>query len=158
MSQGNLIIRPITANLTHDTDTFGAMDPFVIAMMGDQKHRGKTHTDGGKHPKWNDTFVFSRTEEKSVFLEIRDEDDMSSNDLIGFAEVPITDLENTGRFSGWRTVYYKKKPAGQIMVEAELKGYPKQSQYPTFDNQNVNVQFQGGQQFNPNFQQGGQQQ
>lgn len=123
IQQGNIVIRPIQANFTRDTDLIGKMDPFIIAMMGNQKHRGNVVQDGGKTPFFNDTFVFTRGQEKSVFLEIRDKDDMTANDLIGISEIPLGRIElSGGKLVDWFSVYYKKQPAGQIMVEATIQG------------------------------------
>ena len=108
------------------------MDPFIIAIMDNQKQKGKVMTDAGKNPKFSDVFTFKRTKEPSVFLEIRDKDDISADDLIGFAEVKIDKIAQMGRVAEWYDVFYKKKSAGKILVEAEFfpEGGSQQQQFP----------------------------
>jgi hypothetical protein len=48
-------------------DFFGKNDPYCILLLQAgasvrQKWRSKTHQEGGKNPKWNETHVFQITE------------------------------------------------------------------------------------------------
>ena len=38
------------------------MDPYVVCKVGTNKYKGKCCTDGGKKPKFNDTFTFNHKE------------------------------------------------------------------------------------------------
>ena len=51
-SPGTLFIRCMHAKLTHDTETFGKMDPYVKVTIGGQSQKTKTHNSGGKTPRW----------------------------------------------------------------------------------------------------------
>ena len=57
---GNLIVKPVSGKLTHDTEVFGKMDPFVTLKLGTEKYQTKVHTDAGKYPSWNETFSFRK--------------------------------------------------------------------------------------------------
>ena len=50
---GKLVLHVEEASLTRDNETFGTMDPYCQVIYNGTKHRSETHSDGGKHPKWN---------------------------------------------------------------------------------------------------------
>ena len=54
----SLIVKPISAMLTKDTDFFGKSDPYVVCQISGEKKRTKTHKGGGKKPQWMDTLTF----------------------------------------------------------------------------------------------------
>lgn len=56
-----LVVRPINASLSRDTETFSRMDPYVVCVVNGQRQKSRVHQEGGKHPKWNDTFIFTIT-------------------------------------------------------------------------------------------------
>ena len=50
--EGILRVHLLEAHLTHDTETFGKMDPYVKFFSREQEWRSATNEDGGKKPKW----------------------------------------------------------------------------------------------------------
>ncbi len=44
------------AKLTHDTATFGKMDPFVLVMHNGREYKTKVAKDGGTTPNWGERF------------------------------------------------------------------------------------------------------
>ena len=79
---GTLIIQPVQAKLTHDTDTFSKMDPYCLVTCGDRKAQGKVCSGGGKTPHWEDSITIEVHHEKVVHLELKDKD-VTNDDIIG---------------------------------------------------------------------------
>jgi len=52
-------VKVLEAKLTRDTDTFTAMDCFVIIEFQGQKKQTKAAAKSGKTPKWNESFTFA---------------------------------------------------------------------------------------------------
>ena len=55
-----LIVKPLTAVLSRDTETFGNMDPYCVLTIGGQKETTACHKSGGKSPNWSDVFTFKK--------------------------------------------------------------------------------------------------
>lgn len=95
-----LYVRPKSAFLVHDTELFANMvihiciqDPYIVAVVGNQKQRSKTIKGGGKRPVWNnDVFTFV-AKYPLMKITVYDEDTFE-DDLVGTASVDIT------KFSG----------------------------------------------------------
>ena len=47
-----MVLEPLRANLTRDTDTMTKGDPYVVVEVGKKKEKTKPHSGGGKKPKW----------------------------------------------------------------------------------------------------------
>lgn len=47
VGSGTLIVKPISAKLTHDTEFLGKMDPYCKVTLGNQCKRTREHTDAG---------------------------------------------------------------------------------------------------------------
>jgi len=113
---GTLVFKPLEAKLTHDTEFLGRMDPYVKVLIGDKKAHGKVCKDGGKHPKWNDAFSVQRAFEPVCYLEVRDEDTFK-DDTIGVGEIDLNQILPGQVSARWYPLYYKQKPAGEILIE-----------------------------------------
>ena len=97
---GTLIFKPMEAKLTHDTDLFSKMDPYCTILLSEQKVAGKVCNGGGKHPKWaDDNLVVQRNGEAVCFIELKDKDTFSKDDVIGVAQVdPKSKIVTTGNY------------------------------------------------------------
>lgn len=114
--KGAILVRPIEAKLTHNTDLFTKMDPYCKATVGDQKSRSKVCKSGGKEPKWNETFIFLKNTEISMFIEIKDKS-IFKNDIIGSCYVKLNDLVAYKPDVKWYPLSYKGKPAGEVLLD-----------------------------------------
>ena len=92
-------IKPISALLTRDTDTFSNMvrlsstqDPYVIIEVGGIKKKTKTHKEGGKKPHWDDVFTFQPKETKMT-IKVMDKDTLS-DDLVGSTTIDLKKYMN----------------------------------------------------------------
>jgi len=117
---GLLIIKPISAKLKRDTETFGKMDPFCRIKLGSQEQETKVHNNGGKFPAWTDTLAFQRTNESLMTIQVWDKDTFN-NDLIGECTLPLSSFIEKKKTSDWHILSYKGKNAGEILLELEWK-------------------------------------
>lgn len=68
---GTLIVRPLFGRLTHDTETFGRMDPYCKVTIGANSQQTKQAEDAGKNPNWQGAnFSFRITNEDILNVEV----------------------------------------------------------------------------------------
>lgn len=114
---GTLTIRPLTANLTRDTEIFGTMDPYCKIILGNQKISGEVCRNGGKHPSWEDTLVLRRISEPSCVIEVKEKDWLLPDGTIGICDVNLLEVEAQKRVLKWYPVLYENKPVGKLLLE-----------------------------------------
>ena len=68
---GKLLFTPKSAELTHDTELFAKMDPYLIVKCGYETKKSRVHENGGKRPKWNEVNTPKMT--NGVDLDLRDQ-------------------------------------------------------------------------------------
>jgi len=120
MSSGNLVIRPLTAKLTRDTETFGKMDPYCKVSMGQQFKRTAVCQDGGKTPGWKDELSFRHTNEDIITVEVWDKDVASNDDLVGTGTIAFSTITQKGnKLNEWVNLSYKGKNAGQVLLDIQ---------------------------------------
>ena len=120
--EGLFVVKVIGCRLTHDTETFGKMDPFCLLQTGDQKAMTTVKMDAGKKCEWNETFTFYVKQEDLFKFAVYDEDP-TTNDLVGegFLNISPTFTEKQG-FS--YALSYLNKGAGEI--DLELQFFPQE--------------------------------
>jgi hypothetical protein len=82
-------VRPISANLTHDTELIDRMvpplpiqDPYCKIYFGGQQFRTQVCEFGGKTPQWSDTFILNPCGDSTLRVEVWDHDSVN-DDLVG---------------------------------------------------------------------------
>jgi hypothetical protein len=149
---GNLVIKPLTAKLTHSTETFGKMDPYCKVIVGSDYAQTNVHKDGGKTPGWNMTLTLRGKDEDLISFEVWDKDDHSKNDLIGSGTLAVNSVvKSKNKYSDWITLSYKGKSAGTLLVDVEFfpdGGKDKSQQQQQQFIQQPNIYQQGFQQQN----------
>jgi len=116
---GHYTFRPIQANLTHDTEWLGKMDPYCSYRTGATKIKGPVCRNGGKFPKWEDAAVnVPATGEPSMVVDLMDKDKILADDNIGSFVIDLAEIQRTGQISKWYPVYWRERPAGEILMEA----------------------------------------
>jgi len=118
---GTITFRPIEANLTHNTDLIGKMNPYCAFIVGDNIFRGQVCKKGGKHPHWDDAVTIPFTNASQVIVEVMDKDRFSRDDNIGSFMINLNELQSGGG-SRWYPLTYKNKPAGEILLETSFAG------------------------------------
>ena len=121
MVAGNFTIKPVSAKLTRDTDTFSKMDPFCVIIIGNQKQTSSVHKAGGKFPQWSDAFSFKHTNEGLATIEVWDVDTASANDLVGSGALSLAKFFKGGpEVNEWVDITYKGKSAGQVLLSIQF--------------------------------------
>ena len=90
MVSGNLVIKPINATLTRDTELLGKMDPYCVFILGDKKFKTKVKDEAGKNPNWvilkmikaGEEFVTRVENLDMIEVEVWDED-VGKDDFVG---------------------------------------------------------------------------
>ena len=115
----SLIVRPICARLTHDTDLFTKMDPYCVVTLGGQQQRTRTCIGAGKFPNWNESMVFTRTVEDTLVVAVFDSD-IGKDDLVGEAVFPLARMGAMGNIEEWVQIAYKGRRAGEVRIGVQM--------------------------------------
>ena len=121
------------ATLTRDTDTFSKMDPFVEGELvgippqkGTTTFKTNTHHGGGKTPLWEEKFTMAvctsgkdqvKADAGLKFKVL--EEDVTSNDEVGDAFVPLKDIFTSVAKAQTVKIMYKGKEAGTVVIETK---------------------------------------
>ena len=126
-TQGILKIHVHEARLTHDTETFGKMDPYCVFETRQQRVRTKTLNGAGKTPNWlGEMLTFDvKYIGDDISLSIWD-DDPGKDDLIGTSEIKISSLCVGSGLDEWFKLFFHGREAGVIHLRAiwEPRGGP----------------------------------
>lgn len=115
-----LLVRLVSAQLTHDTETFGNMDPYCKVYLGSQMKSTKVLNSAGKSPVWNQILAFSRMNEDLLRIEVWDQDTLKSDDLVGEVEYPLSRIQMGEKVAEELTLTYTGKSAGTIRVDLTI--------------------------------------
>jgi hypothetical protein len=119
---GTITLRPIEANLTHNTDLLTKMNPYCVFVLGTQRYNSQICKKGGKHPVWNDAVTIPIANENKILVEVMDKDKISKDDVIGSFMLDINELASQQHINRWYPLFYKNKPAGEILLDADFSG------------------------------------
>ena len=120
MQAPTLIIRPLAANLTRDTETFGKMDPQIEITIGTKTYKTAVCEDGGKNPQWQDAFTHVLSGEKEFRFVVMEIDSISKSDLVGEGVVNLLETFQRHSTSNWVDITYKGKPSGKVLFNLEV--------------------------------------
>jgi len=118
---GTFVFKPIEANLTHDTDLIGKMNPYCAFNVGNVRIKSQICNKGGKHPHWNDCVTVPSTGEPTAVVDLMDKDKITRDDTIGTFTIDLQEVQNRGSISKWYPLFYKNRPAGEILMEASFQ-------------------------------------
>lgn len=121
--EGQLSLKIVNANLTHDTEMAGEMDPYVVIRHLGQEHRTKTLRNKGKHPYWDQKFLLPiKSVNDLIELRVMDQDVMK-DDEVGRAVINIREagfLSMGPPVARSFDLVYKNKPAGVLNLEGQV--------------------------------------
>ena len=121
-----IIVRPVQANLTHDTDLYpiNRMDPYCYISIGGERKKTTTCHSGGRNPAWGDTFSFmNMSGDTTIRIEVWDKDTFTPDDLIGEGSFNIMQAMSTGMpINQYVDLYYKGRHAGSILLYIHCQG------------------------------------
>jgi len=135
---GSITFRPIEANLTHNTDILTKMNPYCAFIIGEKRINGEICKHGGKHPHWNDAVTIPYNNEPKIMVEVMDKDRITKDDHIGSFMIDVPELQAQGKSSKWYPLFYKNKPAGEILMEASMEGIVGQTDFIQRDEAMIN--------------------
>lgn len=117
----NIIVKPLAAQLTHDTEHIGKMSPYVVAILGYQIRTSNVASRAGKTPGWDMELGFRYRGEDILYFEVWQKDKITRDDLIGTAEFALSNLFFSNfKSSLWLPLKFKTRPAGHILVDIEF--------------------------------------
>ena len=124
MQGQTLLIRPLSAQLTRNTESFGfgKMDCFCEITIGGRKYKSAVAHDQGKTPVWQDTFTHQLQGEQDFTVQVADFDKHSKTDIVGDGRVNLSETFQKRSTSNWYDITFQNKPAGKILINLELMG------------------------------------
>ncbi len=115
--KGSIFINCIKAELTHDTEAIGQMDPYIKAQFGTQIVKSKVLDEAGKKPDWkNEVLTLKDVQCKKgdlIQIWVMDED-VTSDDEVGKVELVVDTYFNGAKRAEVLKLTYKGKPAGEL--------------------------------------------
>ncbi|XP_062183670.1 16 kDa phloem protein 2-like isoform X2 [Phragmites australis] len=96
MVHGKLEVLLICAKGLEDTDFLNNMDPYVVLTCRTQEQKSSVAKGAGSEPEWNETFVFTVSDDTpQLNLKIMDSD-LTNDDFVGEATVPLEPVFQEG--------------------------------------------------------------
>ena len=118
---GTITLKPIEANITHNTSKVSGMDPYCTATIGNKEAKSSICYNGGKNPHWtNEALILQVENESKCLLEIKDKAMILSDSEVGLVELDVQEIESQGNISKWFPITFNNKVAGEILVEASF--------------------------------------
>ncbi len=112
-----ITLKPIEANLRHNTDIFTRMNPYCVFVVENQRFSSQVCKKGGKHPHWSDTVTIPDSNHEKILVEVMDKDLVMPDAQIGSVMMDVQEIKLQGRNSRWYALSYKNKPAGEVLIE-----------------------------------------
>jgi hypothetical protein len=129
MQNGNLVLKPLEAHLTHNTEFIGKMSPYLKVILGNDFKTTPAAKKMHLNPCWDCELVFRYHGEMSLRLELWNKELLSRDDLIGNGTLDLSSILQTGSFQGDVPLYFKDRDAG--FVRLSLSFFPDSSGYAT---------------------------
>eukprot|EP00347_Sterkiella_histriomuscorum_P004514 403360172 len=99
------------------------MDPYVILEFQGNKFKTRILKHAGKHPIWNEEFtIHVNSMNDEIRLIVKDKDFARPDDVVGSSNIKVSSLCFNNGIKDWFTLDYKRKVAGQILLESRF--YP----------------------------------
>ncbi|PRQ57862.1 putative C2 domain-containing protein [Rosa chinensis] len=90
MAYGTLEVVLVDAKHLHNTGFLTKMDPYVIFSVKTQEKISTVAKGQGSNPEWNESFLFTVTDDVSELrLKIMDKDTFTADDFVGEATIPL---------------------------------------------------------------------
>lgn len=115
-----LIIKPLSAKLTRDTELFAKMDPYCVVRVGHQTQKTAVARKAGKLPFWKDQLVFRKKTEEEVVFEVWDSDSATADDLVGEGRLLLREIEDAVH-EAWIKLTYRGRSAGKLRFSIEVR-------------------------------------
>ena len=115
----------VKGNIMRDTEEFSKMDPFIVVTYNGEKYRTNTCDEGGMTPHWNSVLNIPIINPKTDSIHIQClEEDLTTDDYIGSADVPIKHIWNYTGVKGKGTevieLYHDNEVSAEITIESKV--------------------------------------
>ena len=119
-----LQVRPISADINWiaDQDWFTKMDPYVVCRTNGSSARTRTHHNGGRKPRWNDTLSLLAYPNDMIVFEIWDKDTFTSDDFVASATLPVQQVMMSKQYTGNLNLVKRGTPVGMLNVSVTCSG------------------------------------
>ena len=125
--EGTIQIKVLNAELTHDTDWIGKMDPYVVIKINDQSSQTTVKKGAGKSPQWYETLTFRTKEGDSIRIDVYDKDLLKSDDLVGQGCFEIKDIATVVKDMSVELYIKGSCFAGEIFIQTRF--FPDPNEY-----------------------------
>ena len=112
---GKLHVTVVEARVETDLNTFSSMSPYVMIEHRMQRFMTKADSDGGKEPKFNETFVFDVKYIGDDFnMKLMSKNTLSSDSEMGESIIKVSGLCINNGMDDWWAVMKNGKREGNI--------------------------------------------
>lgn len=121
IAKGLLTIKPIRAELHREVKKTHLLDEeFCVVKLGEQSMTTHSSHDCLLKPAFSDIFMFEKTGENMVRIELWNRNPEGQASMIGYAEIPTGFIQENGSYSGWFDLISDIYQVGQLYVETEF--------------------------------------
>ena len=114
------VIKLIGARDLEAMDLGGSSDPYAILKLGNLQHK-TTIIENNLNPVWNEEFELPvENIHQPLLIEVFDHDKIGSDDMIGMARVPISDLPGRQKSQQWHALKLNGRTHGEILLSVFL--------------------------------------
>uniref|UniRef100_A0ACD5V4K4 Uncharacterized protein n=1 Tax=Avena sativa TaxID=4498 RepID=A0ACD5V4K4_AVESA len=97
MAQGTLEVLLVGAKGLENTDYLCNMDPYAVLVCTSQEQKSSVASGKGSDPEWNETFVFTVSENAdNLIIKLLDNDAGTNDDIVGEATIPLDAVYSEG--------------------------------------------------------------
>ncbi|KAL1360311.1 hypothetical protein HN51_005675 [Arachis hypogaea] len=123
MPRGTLEVILVSAKGLKDADFLKKMDPYVILTYRAQENRSSVARGGGSNPRWNESFLFTVSDNVAELnLRIMDKDTFTRDDFLGEARIPLEPVFAAGSIQETSyNVVKNQNYCGEIKVALTFK-------------------------------------
>ncbi|CAN6240256.1 unnamed protein product [Urochloa humidicola] len=90
MAQGTLEVLLVGAKGLENTDYLSNMDPYAVLKCRSQEQKSSVASGKGCDPEWNETFVFTVSDNtEELFIKLLDSDGGTEDDFVGETTIPL---------------------------------------------------------------------
>ena len=99
---GQLIIRPLHADLNTSSTWICRMDPYCYFTIGKQHFKSKTAKNQHKKPNWTDVITVKELKgEQTMHVSLYDRDHFSRDDFLCETMVNLGEIFSRGTLTNW---------------------------------------------------------
>ncbi|TQE04551.1 hypothetical protein C1H46_009858 [Malus baccata] len=136
MPLGTLEVLLVEAKGLDNNDFMADMDPYVILTVKTQEKNSNVVSGQGSTPEWNETFLFTVSDDVSELnLKIMEKDNFSADDFVGEATICLEPVFTEGSLppAAYNVVNKDKEFCGEIKIGLTFTPEPEYFQTQELD-------------------------